>query len=134
MLFIPWSIDYGPWTHYSMNELEQYYFQQEEPFKSLFFALRDIILSWDNQIIECLKYGSPCYLYRGKIMCYHFKDKSGQAYVLFNNGKELNHPLLETKGRKLMKSVDVFPDQDIPYEGLTKIFLQAKTFIDSKLD
>lgn len=117
-----------------MNDLEQYYFKQEEPFKSLFFALRDIVLSWDDHINECLKYGSPCYLYRGKIMCYHFKDKSGQAYVLFNYGKQLKHPMLEFKGRKSMQSVDVFPDQDIPIDGLTEIFYQAKKIIDSKLD
>ncbi len=116
-----------------MNKLEEYYFKQEEPFKSLFFALRDIVLSWDDQITECLKYGSPCYLYRGKIMCYHFKDKSGQAYVLFNYGKQLNHPLLDFKGRKSMQSVDVFLDKDIPFEGLTEIFQQSKAYIDDLL-
>jgi len=117
-----------------MNKLEEFYFKFEEPEKSLFLALREIFLGWDEQMSECLKYGSPCFTYRGKILCYHWKDKKGQAYVLFNYGKLLNHPLLEFKGRKLMQSVDVDPNQDIPIDGLTEIFYQAKKIIDSKLD
>lgn len=116
-----------------MNDLEQFYFKVEEPFQSLFLALRDTFLAWDDEMAECLKYGSPCFTYRGKILCYHWKDKKGQAYVLFNYGKFLDHPLLDSKGRKLMKSVDVDPNEDIPDGALSVIFSQAKIHIDSLL-
>lgn len=117
-----------------MNKLEEFYFKTDEPYQSLFLALRDIFLSWDKEMSECLKYGSPCFSYRGKILCYHWKDKKGQAYVLFNHGKSLNHKLLDFKGRKSMQSVDLDPLKDIPIEGLTEIFYQAKAVIDQKLD
>ena len=116
-----------------MNNLEEFYFKVDEPYKSLFLALREIFLSWDKEMAECLKYGSPCFTYRGKILCYHWKDKKGQAYVLFNNGKQLSHPLLEFKGRKSMQSVDIDPNEDIPVDALTEIFYQAKAIIDKKL-
>ena len=116
-----------------MNKLEEFYFKFEEPEKSLFLALREIFLAWDDEMAECLKYGSPCFTYRGKILCYHWKDKKGQAYVLFNYGKFLDHPLLESKGRKLMKSVDVNPNEDIPVEVLNEVFSQAKAYIDGLL-
>lgn len=116
-----------------MNDLEQFYFKVDEPYKSLFLALREIFLGWDNEMAECLKYGSPCFTYRGKILCYHWKDKKGLAYVLFNYGKFLYHPLLESKGRKLMKSVNFDPNDDIPVETLSEIFFQAKSHINGLL-
>jgi hypothetical protein len=82
----------------------------------------------------CLKYGLPCFTYRNKIMCYHWRDKKGQAYVLFNNGKLLDHPKLDFKGRKSMQSLDVDVNGDIPIEDLKAIFYQAKGIIDQKLN
>lgn len=117
-----------------MNKLEEYYFGFEEPYRGLFLALRDIFLDWDENMSESMKYSSPCFSYRGKILCYHWRNKKGQAYVLFNYGTQLTHPLLEFKGRKSMQSVDLDPNKDIPVDGLTEIFYQAKKIIDSKLD
>lgn len=117
-----------------MNKIEEFYFKAEEPNKSIFFALKDIFLSWDEEMKICIKYGLPCFTYRGKIMCYHWKDKkTGVPYVLFNYGKFINHPLLETKDRKLMKSMNIPVDQDLPIDELTDVFNQAKNHIDSIL-
>lgn len=114
------------------SKIEEFYFKKEEPNKSIFFALRDIFLGWDEEVHTCLKYGLPCFTYRNKILCYHWQDKKTNIpYVLFNYGKFIEHDLLETKDRKLMKSMDIHPDQDIPIEALNAVFQQAKKHIDS---
>lgn len=115
-----------------MNDLEKFYFNKPEPNKSIYFALRTIILDWDEQSSECLKYGSPCFTYKHKIMCYLWQDKKTNIpYILFNYGNFITHSLLEKKGRKLMKSMDIFPDKDIPIEELHDVCNQIKSHINS---
>lgn len=117
-----------------MNQLEQFYFNAPEPNKSVFLALKDIFLAWDKEMAICLKYGLPCFTYRNKIVCYHWKDKkSNVPYVLFNYGKVIDHPLLESKDRKLMKSLDIDPNKDIPISELLDIFIQIKRHVDHLL-
>lgn len=115
-----------------MNDLEKFYFSQSEPNKSVFLALKDIIFSWDENIEQCLKYGLPCFTYQKKILCYLWQDKKTKVpYVLFNYSNFIEHQALDRKGRKLMQSMDIFPDHDIPIKALTTVFNQLKQHINS---
>ena len=116
-----------------MNPINQYYANQEEPYQSLLLAVRDLIRSFDPEIQETIKYGIPCFTYKGKILCYNIKDKKDLTYILFNYGKFLDHPLLESKGRKLMKSIDIPLNDDIPAESLFEALEQVKKHIESLL-
>lgn len=117
-----------------MNQLEQFYFNAQEPNKSVFLALKDIFLSLNDEVEICLKYGLPCFTYRKKIVCYHWKDKKTNVpYILFNYGKIIAHPLLEKKERKLMKSLSIDPNADIPIEDVSLIFMQIKEHVDHLL-
>jgi hypothetical protein len=58
-----------------MGDNTNFYLRQEEPNKSCFLAMRTIVLILDTEVEETLKYGSPCFVYRGRAFCYLWKDK-----------------------------------------------------------
>ena len=42
-----------------MNELDNFYLQQDEPIRGCLLALREIILSQDKELVNTRKYGMP---------------------------------------------------------------------------
>ena len=108
------------------NELEGFYLNQEEPNKGCLLALRSIILKQDKQISETRKYGMPCFCYRGKMFCYLWVDKKTQEpYILFVEGKHLEHPKLEVGSRARMKILRFNPNVDLPIALIEKLLNQA---------
>ncbi|HET8736065.1 MAG TPA: DUF1801 domain-containing protein [Pricia sp.] len=96
-------------------ETDNYYLNQKEPNKSCLLALRKIILEQDETITEIRKYGMPCFCYRKKMCCYLWTDKkTQQPYILFVEGKRLDHPELEQGNRSRMKIFRVDPGKDLP--------------------
>ncbi len=111
-----------------MSEKDHFYLEKAEPNRSCLLALRHIILSQDDQITETRKYGMPCFCYRNKIFCYLWTDKkTGEPYMLFAEGKHLEHPDLESGGRSRMKILSINPNTDLP---LPKIELLLKQALD----
>ncbi len=105
-----------------LNGLENFYFNQPEPIQGCFLALREIILSHDNRISECLKYGAPCFCVGKKIICYLWMDKKlKEPYILVADGNLIDHPLLELGNRKRMKILRVRADQDIPVKEVQEV-------------
>ena len=49
--------------------IESFYLDKDEPNKNCLLALRDIILNQDDNIIETVKYGMPCFCYKNKMFC-----------------------------------------------------------------
>ncbi len=49
-----------------MREIDIYFLEKEEPFKSCLMALRNSILTHDTTIVEIRKYGMPCYCYKNR--------------------------------------------------------------------
>ena len=98
-----------------IDELYQYYLNQEEPQKSCLLTLRDIILKQDKDISETVKYGMPCFCYKKKMFCYLWTDsKTKEPYILFVEGKLLKHPKLETGNRSRMTIPRINPTADLP--------------------
>jgi len=117
----------------TLEKLDEFYQNQPEPLKSSYFALREIILSYDEKLTETMKYGMPCFCFQNKAFCYLWKDKtSGFPYVLFVDGKLLNHPALEQGSRAKMKIFSINPSEDIPIEVLNSILKENIELRNSK--
>ncbi len=98
-----------------MEQTDNFYLNQEEPNKSCLLALRKIILEQDDAITETRKYGMPCFCYKKKMFCYLWTDKkTKEPYILFVEGKHLNHPELEIGKRSRMKIFRIDPNKDLP--------------------
>ena len=109
-----------------MQELDSFFFNQEEPNKGCLFALRKIILEHDQNIEATYKYGMPGFRYKGKMFCYLWIDKKTKdPYILMVEGKHLHHPQLEKGNRLRMKIFRVNPNTDLPRDTIELILHQA---------
>ncbi len=105
-----------------MKKNDIFFERLEEPNRSSLLGLRQIILDVDPGISETTKYGMPCFTFNAKAVCYLWLDKKiNQPYILFVEGQNLNHPLLEKGGRKRMKILRIDPDEDLPIDLINEI-------------
>lgn len=109
-----------------VRELDQYYFNKEEPNKSCLLTLRQLILEQDDRVTETRKWGMPCFCFQKKMFCYLWTDKkTDEPYLLMVEGKHLHHPELEEGGRSRMKIFRVNPNQDLPLDTLQQLLNDA---------
>ncbi len=109
-----------------MLDLDQYYLNKAEPNKSCLLALRHIILDQDSSITETRKWGMPCFCFKQKMFCYLWTDKKTTApYILFVDGKLLDHPKLEQGSRTRMKILRINPLEDIPVYEVQSLLQKA---------
>ena len=109
-----------------IREIDQYYFQQEEPNRSCLLALRSIILEQDTSVTETRKWGMPCFCYKKKMFCFLWTDKkTHEPYILLVEGKILDHPQLEQGTRSRMKIFRVKPNEDIPIHTIKLLLNEA---------
>ena len=104
------------------NAADNFYLQKDEPIKSCLLALRDIILSQDEEITSVWKYGMPFFCYKGKMFCYlwvHRKYK--QPYLGIVEGKRMEHPQLIIEKRSRMKIMLLDPAKDLPLRTIKEI-------------
>ena len=117
-----------------LNDIDNFYLNQEEPLKSTLLTLRHIILSLDINITDSLKYKMPFFCYKGKMFCYLWMDKkTNEPYIGIVEGNRINHPLLEKGNRSRMKIFRIFMNEDIPINSITKILNIALDFYRSGL-
>ena len=108
------------------NAADNFYLQKDEPIKSCLLALRDIILSQDEEIKSVWKYGMPFFSYKGKMFCYlwvHRKYK--QPYLGIVEGKRMEHPQLIIEKRSRMKIMLLDPAKDLPLRTIKEILKDA---------
>jgi uncharacterized protein YdhG (YjbR/CyaY superfamily) len=109
-----------------IEDLQKYYLGQKEPNKSRLLALRSIILAQNVEITETVKYGMPCFLYKGKRFCYVWVDKkTNEPYILMVEGNRLHHPELEQGDRAKMKIFRVNPNLDLPLDSILEVLQEA---------
>ena len=97
----------------------------DEPTRSCLLALRQLVLDADPLVNATVKYGMPCYCYGKTAFCYLWTDKkTNDPYILFVEGRHLDHPVLEAGDRARMKIMRVDPRKDIPVERVRTV-LQA---------
>lgn len=103
-----------------------FYLSKPEPIQSCLLALRTIIKNIDQDVSETKKYGMPCFCFQNKMFCYLWTDKkSDEPYILFVEGKHLNHPRLEEGNRSRMKVFRVDSAQDLPIQMINELLLSA---------
>lgn len=108
------------------QETDNYYLNQEEPNKSCLLALRKIILEQDEMLTETRKWGMPCFCYRKKMFCYLWTDKkTEEPYMLFVEGKHLDHSALELGNRSRMKIFRTDPNKDLPLSTIELLLNKA---------
>ena len=113
-----------------MNPLEEYYFRQKEPARSLLLYLREKFLESDSDITETLIFGLPFFKYKKKMLCYFtFHKKYQQYYISFNHGKKLAFPELIQEDRKLFKILLLDENEDLPMDLIFEILDEVKTYI-----
>ena len=109
-----------------MRVVDNYYLNQVEPQKSCLLALRNIILNQDRDVTETIKYGMPCFCYKKKMFCYLWTDKqTNEPYILFVEGKHLEHYELEKGTRSRMKIFRIDPNKDLPVKTIELLLNDA---------
>lgn len=111
------------------SALDSFYLSQEEPNRSCFLALRDIILEYHKDITPDFKYGLPFFMFKGKMFCYLWKDKkTDQPYISIAAGNKIEHPALFQGDRKRFKLLFVDAKKDIPVKVIYEVFDLAKQY------
>ena len=109
-----------------MTSKDDFYLEKQEPNKSCLLTMRNIVLNFDKDITETVKYGMPCFCYRKKIFCYLWVDKkSSEPYFLLVEGKHLHYAKLEAGKRARMKIFRVNPNKDLPVNTIETILNEA---------
>ncbi len=112
-----------------MKALDNFFLQQTEPLKSCFLALKQIILSQDEEVISVLKYGMPCFCYKGKMFCYlWFHKKHQKPYILFVEGNRFDEPFLLQEKRSRMKIMLIDANEDLPLDTINSLLQKALSF------
>jgi hypothetical protein len=107
-------------------KLDDFYLAQPEPFKSCLLALRDIILSYDPDLTNVLKYNYPFFCYNGKTVCYLSIDKKRQQpYMGFVEGYRLDHPKLLAEKRTRIKIMLFDAKKDLPVKAINAVLKMA---------
>jgi len=112
------------------NKIEQFYLELSEPQKATLLYLREFILSQDSRINECWRFGTPFFYLEKKMFCYFWFDKGNQAkpYLSFADGYRMQHPALESGGRKRFKVYPIMLNKDIQVDELQVIFKEALSY------
>lgn len=109
-----------------MSAIDNFYLRQDEPTRSCFLALRDIILRQDADITNVLKYGMPFFCYKGKMFCYlWFHKKYKQPYIGIVEGSRFHETFLIQEDRSRMKIMLLNPDKDLPLKTIEAILQKA---------
>ena len=77
------------------KEVEVWLEKYDNPMKPVVEKLREIILSADHRIDECIKWQAPTFTYKGNIASFFPKSKK-HASLMFHQGAKIpgSHPLL----------------------------------------
>ena len=105
-----------------MKATDNIYARWEEPQLGCLLAIRQIILNVNDGILETVKYGMSCFLYKDRPFCYLWIDKHNNfPYILMVDGLKMKHPLLVQGDRKRMSVLDIDPNADIPLDTIIEV-------------
>ena len=78
------------------KEVDDWFDAYENPQKEVLLAIRDIVLSADPRIAECIKWKTPTFAYKGNLFSFNPRSKK-HASLLFHTGAKIggDFPLLE---------------------------------------
>jgi hypothetical protein len=109
-----------------MKSLDDFYLKFDEPLKSTFLALKDIILNQDPEISMSWKYGMPFFSFKTKMFCYLWLDKkTQQPYIGIIEGKHFDEKFLIQGNRRRIKIMLFDPNLDLPLENIEFVIQKA---------
>ena len=109
-----------------MKQLDDFYFNQQEPLKGTLLALKQIILKQDKDITNVLKYGMPFFCYKGKMFCYLWVHKKmKQPYIGIVEGKHFDEVFLIQEDSLRMKIMLFNSDEDLPLKQIESVLEKA---------
>jgi hypothetical protein len=112
-----------------MNELDNFYFRQDEQTKNCFLSLKEIILRQDEKITNAWKYGMPFFCYEGRMFCYlWFHQTYKQPYIGIVEGMRFDEPFLIREKRSRMKIMLLDPNEDLPIQTIETLLQKAINF------
>ena len=117
-----------------MNPAEAYILSQEEPYKTILLQLQVIVEQTIPEAVMLYKYRIPFYYLEGKRPFCFLNCTKGYVDVGFWNGAHLSKhtELMESKGRKQMKSLRYYTVEDINHEVFREVLLEAYEVRDRK--
>jgi Domain of unknown function (DU1801) len=105
-----------------LRPIDNYFLQNEEPFKSCLQFLREHILKLDTTITEKWLYGMPFFYYKEKRFCYLWIHKKyRKPYIGIVEGKKIDHPELLPEKRTRMKILLIDPDKNIQVKKINAL-------------
>ena len=117
-----------------MKELDQYYLNLPEPNKSCLLALRDIILTQDENLVPAWKWNTPFFYYKGQMLFYLWIDKKLKVpYIGITNGRQIEHPALAKGKRTRIKLLFIDPEQDLPIDLIKNLLQQSIILCEASL-
>jgi uncharacterized protein DUF1801 len=109
-----------------LRPADNYFLQNEEPFKSCLQSLREYILQLNDSITEKWMYGMPFYYYKGKRFCYLWIHKKYlKPYIGIVDGKWIYHPELLSEKRTRMKILLIDPGKNLPVKKIRAILREV---------
>jgi hypothetical protein len=114
-----------------MNPVESFIYNLGQPESEIAEILRHFILSLDPSIREKIAYGIP-FFYKNKNICY-LNPSSGGIDLGFVRGSKLQiqHPGIESKNRKMVRTIFLKKVDDIDFELLLSVMKEA-LYLDEK--
>lgn len=105
-----------------LRPIDNYFLQNEEPFKSYLQFLREHILKLSPDITERWLYGMPFFYYKGKRFCYLWIHKKyRKPYIGIVDGNRIDHAELVSEKRSRMKILLLDPDKDIQVKKINAL-------------
>ena len=107
-----------------MSEVEDFIYRYEDDQREVMLYLHELLL--DLNLTAKIQYKIPFY-YGKSWICYLNPGKKGEIEFAFPRGSELSNSqgLLESKGRKLVRSMELRTLTDIPGEAVYEILQEA---------
>lgn len=113
-----------------MNPVEEYILNNKGPQKELLEFLHQHLVKRNLQ--ARIAYGLPFY-YGKRWVCYLKTNKDGSLDLSFTRANQFEDPtgLLDSRGRRQISSLCLWPDQDLPMEAIDTI-LDAALELDQE--
>lgn len=113
-----------------MSPLEEWYYKQPEPARSILLFLRKEILNSDPSITETFSFSLPFFKYKKKMLLYfNYHRKHKKYYVSFDRAAELDFPELLREGRKRFQILLLDENEDVPVDLIFSVLKQTKPLI-----
>ncbi len=108
------------------QELGNSHLHADDSINSCLIALKEIILSQDDNVTCAKKYGMPFFSYKGKMFCYLWVHKKYKhPYIGIVEGNQFEHPDLIIEKRLRMKVMLFDPNKDLPLDSIEPILRKA---------